>query len=371
MVDRAWVASALSEGPRFSTLIVAGKHHLDALVFEDLLSQADRQGLIVLVAEQAEDASPSWSAAVDMRDRVRWRVTTRSRVDVCDGTTRWWSDGMQVARRDVRPHAEMWPPLTVLSPQSLGRFEFDEPAPVTHLERDCVSVVGRQIPAARTRPDEFGDAVRLLLDVATGLIVRWQSWYQGRDLSDMSIHHLVIDGPIDDEEFRVKIPDGVTVEELPPEELRRVQNRTRTGDAPPIGSDAIGVLEDYVPRSDPPTDQRGAEEQIRQIVAGLNELSDDERDAVNVQGGVGLGVAFVAARERFRDRLHAPIRHRVAALRFLAEDEAVVLIELQGAPVPVSIEGRVVHQDGRWLVERRTATSLLRRAGVAIPPPPR
>lgn len=120
-----------------------------------------------------------------------------------------------------------------------------------------------------------------------------------------------------------------------------------------------------MPRGEPPANSAAAEAEIRVAVEGLSQLSDDGQDAVNVHGGAGLGSAFrEAATRQPRD-----IRFVLDAARFLGPDEAVIALHIEG-DLFMSFEGRAYRVDGRWVLERRTVTRLLRLAGASVPPPP-
>lgn len=112
-----------------------------------------------------------------------------------------------------------------------------------------------------------------------------------------------------------------------------------------------------------------AGEQIRDVFAALQEVSDDGADAVSVLQGEGLGGFIREAAGRFPHM--GPATFEVQDTEFLTPERARVafaVILRQGPSItPV---GEAVLVDGTWKATRSTLTDLLALAGVQCPPPP-
>lgn len=358
---------------------VSGRYSVDHDVLRAMIEHRHRAleehqpGAIhaVLMGEDeatADEADPEhWSAVLDAGEPVRHRLVTHGHVSVSDGAQVTTLSPDMALLRPVAGDEWLSPPLgDLLEPRFLAiGYEIADPVEDEHLDRPCIGVTAslRPVPDpfdATTRY-EFGDRSRLVFDLGTGLIVKWQSWFEGAELGNLSIDELSVDGTVADESFTVEVPPGVPVRTL--EELRAEMATRRARSTPAMSStDALG---DHMPRGEPPADPVAAESEIRKAVEGLAEVSADGQDAVNVHGGEGLGAAVrdAAARQPLE------VRFALDAVRFLRADEAAIAFRVEG-PVSMNLEGRALLVDGRWLLERQTVTRLLRMAGATIPPPP-
>lgn len=387
MADRARFLQALIDGPVFTTLQVSGRHSLDTEVWKAMVARRHQESedrhpgakrsMLVATAEalDADNDPERWSAVVDVGGPVRHRLVTSGLTSVSDGVSVTTVSREMAFVRDAMADDHLGPPLgDVLNPTFLVlAYEIGEAVEATHLGRRCVAATASLKPLSdrieRPVRYEFGDRTRLVVDLASGLIVKWQSWFEGADLGDFSIDAIAIDEEVPADSFTVNVPPGVPVRTIDGLRAEREEAR-RTGRAsgrfpPSRPASVVETLADYMPRAEPPANPAAAEAEIRAAVEGLSHLSDDGEDAVNIHGGAGLGVAFrEAATRQPRD-----IRFVLDAARFLAPDEAAIAFRTEG-DLSMTFEGRVLRVDDRWLLERRTVTRLLRMAGAAIPPPP-
>lgn len=387
VADRARFLQALIDGPVFRTLQVNGRYSLDTEVWKTMAASRHREweerhpgarrSMLVSVGEALDaDGDPErWAAVVDVSGPVRHRLVTSGLTSVSDGVTVTTVSRERAFVRDATADEHVGPPLgDVMDPLFLVvSYEIGEAVEATHLGRACVSVTASQRPPSdrveRPVRYEFGDRARIVMDLATGLIVKWQSWFDGTELGDFCIDEMEVDQPVTSEVFAVEVPEGVAVHTIGDPETERAKARRIVRESgrftPPRPPSLADRLADYMPRGEPPANPAAAEAEIRAAVEGLSHLSDDGEDAVNVHGGAGLGAAFrEAATRQPRD-----IRFVLDGARFLGPEEAAIAFHIEG-DLFMTFEGRALHVDSRWLLERRTVTGLLRLAGATIPPPP-
>lgn len=312
-----------------------------------------------------------WTCALDRRSEVlRWRHE--------EGHVLRVDDGIQSVTESLGHTATIGPSFglrpappalrQILAPvELLARFDLGEPRPTTVLGRECASVAGNRRPGQgqdRLPPDPLGgDQVEIVVDVESGMVLTWRCWFDHRLLAEVAIDSLDLDADVDPETF-VYSP-GPDVEVTTQFESRgQPEVRLETPRGLGGSEDWAAHARDHAPRGPGPDDTTAAEVAIRAAVEGIDEFSADGRDCPNVQGGVGLGLAFEqVARVLGGRRAQFSLR----GLRFLTADEAAIFFEVDAGQIHLPVEGRALRIDGRWLIERRTVTQLLRQGGAEIP----
>lgn len=229
MADRARILQALIDGPEFRTLQVSGRYSLNTEVWRAMVAHRHQEmeqrrpgvkrDMLVATAEaiDVDDDPDRWSAVVDVSGPVRHRLATSGLTSVSDGVNVTTVSSEMAFVREATADEQVGPPVgDVLEPIFLVvSYEIGEPVEATHLGRPCLAVTaslrpvsGRiELPARY----EFGDRTRLVVELATGLIVKWQSWFDGAELGDFSIDAMDVDQAVPGETFTVKVPPGAPV----------------------------------------------------------------------------------------------------------------------------------------------------------------
>ena len=122
-----------------------------------------------------------------------------------------------------------------------------------------------------------------------------------------------------------------------------------------------------------PSDGAAAERAIREAFETV--YSSDQRDEVRlaaIEGGTHLAATMEQARQaRQAFRGTSKMEITVEAIRFIAEDEALVSFVLVFPAEPLSrlpSNGAAVLIDGEWKVARQTYCDLVQSLGVECPP---
>lgn len=287
-----------------------------------------------------------------------------------DGTQRVTESSGSTATIGPTPEGRPLPGALqeILTPVGLlARFELDVPSTTIALGRECVSVIGRRRPGQtqdRLPPDPLGgNELEMVVDVESGLLLTWRCWFDRRLLAEVEVDSFEIDAEVKPADFTYTPGPEVDVKTTE-QRLAEAQDRLSAQNRTSRSVDWAGQARDHIPRGPAPADATRAEEEIRAAVEGIDEVTADGRDCPNVQGGAGLGVAFEQV-GRFLGGRRAHFTFR--ALRYLTPDEAAISFEVDAGQIHLPVEGRAFRIDGRWLIERRTVTQLLRQGGAEIP----
>jgi hypothetical protein len=349
--------------------------------------------------ETTESVSRVWFATPD-----RWRVESeQDALFVSDGNQRWEGFPHFVTERGSSPSAADAPVVgeLLLPAVLLGRYRFEDVTAAESFGRACwaATATARAVPRHGSIagpgpfPPQHDPCVhRLVVDAEHGFVVAHTALLDGEPSAVVEITDLAVDAPIADSTFR--LPPGATIQTQAEERARQLREagvdpetvdladpaavframsgaygRRDTGRADP------GELaRHFVPWGPPPDDEAAAERAIRAAFRQYNAASEDGRELVNVQAGVGLVEPMTLAGRRAPGATRDNVALTVDALRFVCPDEAVVWfsLEIDGQPSPLlrGRRGRAVRVDGRWLIERGTIAELLAFAGVQVPPPP-
>jgi hypothetical protein len=223
-----------------------------------------------------------------------------------------------------------------------------------------------------------GDRFSLTVDKETGVVLRFDEWSGGAELSSTEWLLFELLDRVDDVVFDDALPAGVVVKS--PAEVALEH-------ALAIGVDVTGVdtsdvdeivktilnrhhpalLAHHIATGRAPVDVERAEIEIRAAFGGFSEEEDDSLP--NVEAGAGLAATARLAAERHARGI---VVFEVKEIKFLTEVRAVVVFVIVTGDDWVLLAdtvGEAVVSDGRWRVARNTFAHLMRLAGVEPPPP--
>jgi len=333
----------------------------------------------------------------------RWCLESESRVDVCDGSTRWIGVPSRVTEMDGNEGdfgetdvGMMIQPGTHL----FGVLTFGDPVQESIAARPCwkvdaTSTLGQYMPRLMMSAMRLGGVDHTFwFDAGTGIVLRHVGLVDGEPCTISEFKEVVLDPPISDLDFAFLRTPGAVVERqvdqmirsaemhgislagVDHDDLKAVQEAINAGMRPDrIAPDARLKMQKakHVPVGDPPADEATARASIEYAYSHHDEVDESGRDLVNVQRGHRLAGALDEARKRIPVGADSTASIVVDGILFLRSDEAVVWfsVEVDGHRYPLASgrEGRAVKMDGRWLIERATVVDLLGGAGVTVPLP--
>ena len=223
-----------------------------------------------------------------------------------------------------------------------------------------------------------GDRFSLTVDQETGVVLRFDEWSGGAELS--STEWLLFEplDRVDDVVFDDALPPGVVVKSPAEAALKHALaigvdvTGVDTSDIDAIGRAILNrhrpaLLAHHIATGKTPVDVERAEIEIRAAFAGLSE--EDDGSLPNVEAGDGLAATARRAAERHAGGV---VVIEVREIKFLTEVRAVVVFVIVIDDDRVLLGetvGEAVVSNGRWRVARNTFAQLMRLAGVGPPEP--
>lgn len=224
-----------------------------------------------------------------------------------------------------------------------------------------------------------GDRFVFTVDQDTGVVLRVEEWWHGKELSSIEWRLFEVVDDIDDVVFDQALPAGVVVRsqaDVAAEHARWIGvdlSGVDTSDVEQI-REAIqarhrhGLLDHHVASGNPPADPGEAEHEIGAAYANLG--TPDGDDLPYVERGDGLASTVRRAAERSA-RGRAEIT--VSEIKFLSPERAAVVFAVSthdGHRMLGDTVGEAVYTEQRWRVAHSTFAQLMRMAGVEPPPLP-
>jgi len=333
----------------------------------------------------------------------RWRLESETRVDVCDGSTRWIGIPSRVT--------EMTPSEADLGDTDVGRMvqpgahlfsvlKFADPVEDRIAGRLCWRVeattsFSQHLPPIAISMLRIGGVDHTFwFDAGTGIVLRHVGLVDGEPCTITEFKEVVLDPEVSDLDFaflrtpgaivvrqvdhmiRLAEIRGISLEGVDLDDTKAVQEAInadmRTGNPAPQARLAMQKAK-HVPVGDPPSDEAAARQAIEYVFSHHDEVDGSGRDLVNVQAGHRLAGPLAEARQRIPGGPGFSTSMVVDDIMFLRSDEAVVWfsIEVDGTRLSAvnGREGRAVKVEDRWVIERATIADLLALARVTLPSP--
>ncbi len=169
---------------------------------------------------------------------------------------------------------------------------------------------------------------------------------------------------------------GVDVTDLDPYDevaMRRAlaERGRNVGPAPPTGRMPVPrrhrtKAELMVPMGPPPEDEEASRAAIAEAVAGLAP-DDDSPRARWIDRGELLDRYVTDEPRTPPPMVTGPVSFTLVDVVFLRDDEAYISFEIDFGNT-VTLDGRAVRREGRWLVSYDTAAGLMQMGGTEVPP---
>lgn len=333
----------------------------------------------------------------------RWRLESDTRVDVCDGSTRWIGDPSRVTEmtqhdvdvRDTDVGRMIQPGAHLFSVLKFGDPIQDHIAGRMCWKVDATTSFNQHLPSVAISTLQIGGVDHTFwFDAETGIVLRHVGLVDGEPCTIAEFKEVVLDPAVSELDFAfLRTPGAVVVRQVD-HWIRLAEHREISLEGVDL-DDATAVQEainahmrtanptpearvvmqksKHVPVGDPPADEASAREAIEYAFTHHDEMDESGQDLVNVQAGHRLAGPLDEARKRIPGGSGAITSIVVDDILFLRSDEAVVwfAIEVDGVRLAVvnSVEGRAVKVGDRWVIERATIADLLGMAGVVVPAP--
>jgi outer membrane lipoprotein-sorting protein len=334
----------------------------------------------------------------------KWCIESEDRIDVRDGSTRWFGRTQHVtelADKDTDLNQTDLGIMIEPGTHLMGAIHFDDPTEDEIDGRKCWRTNARTADEVReNHHHRFMLSMRLggidhqfWFDAETGIVLRHVGLIDDQPCTIAEFTGVTVNQPIPDETFQfvpgpggvvqrqvdqlIEIAEnqGVDLTDVDRSDPRAVQAALSA--AMRFGPQTGSLLESrqarHIPVGPPPEDEATARAAIEYAYSHFDETDDQNEALVNVQGHPAWIEALQQARRRIPGSPDGDPRIVVDDIKFLRPDEAVVWfsVEIDGTRLGFvsGREGRAVVVDGRWMIEHAALADLLTMAGVTIPPP--